>query len=30
MNAADIIAIDFDLEKIFIFSDNGYIGGAFT
>lgn len=28
-NAADIIAIGFDLKKTFIFSDYDYMGGAF-
>jgi tryptophanyl-tRNA synthetase len=28
-NAADIIAIGFDLKKTFIFSDFDYMGGAF-
>jgi tryptophanyl-tRNA synthetase len=28
-NAKDIIAVGFKLEKTFIFSDYGYVGGAF-
>lgn len=28
-NAKDIIAVGFDLEKTFIFSDYDYVGGAF-
>lgn len=28
-NAKDIIAVGFDLEKTFIFSDYDYLGGAF-
>jgi tryptophanyl-tRNA synthetase len=28
-NAADIIAIGFDMKKTFIFSDYDYMGGAF-
>jgi len=28
-NAADIIAVGFDMKKTFIFSDFDYIGGAF-
>ena len=29
LNAADIIAVGFDMKKTFIFSDFDYIGGAF-